>query len=195
MQRKTAHKTKSCNDLLIIWVSIRETDGTIKLTRHYLIFKMKRVLSLAIDLCSQVTIRPPIRSASRRNSRLGSSRPPKDLDGKYLRERNVDGAGGFSIRQIGSGPEIFVHSLGIFKRCDSKPAQGEKVIELYATLQTPLRAYLGTFSLSADEVDDVIQEVFVRLIRHLREQTMALSRRNSGTRTTAAGCSGWRTTS
>jgi RNA polymerase sigma-70 factor (ECF subfamily) len=48
-------------------------------------------------------------------------------------------------------------------------ADAGKVIELYGALQSPLRAYLGSFGLSADEADDVVQEVFVRLMRHLRQ--------------------------
>jgi RNA polymerase sigma-70 factor (ECF subfamily) len=66
-------------------------------------------------------------------------------------------------------PEICKHALGVLDRSKDTPDDTENVIELYALLQSPLRAYLGTFGLCADEVEDVIQEAFLRLMRHLRE--------------------------
>jgi RNA polymerase sigma-70 factor (ECF subfamily) len=76
-------------------------------------------------------------------------------------------SGGFGLRHGVFASEIGEHTGGVFNGSDATPADSKKVIELYGTLQSPLRAYLGTFCLSADEVDDAIQEVFVRLIRHL----------------------------
>jgi RNA polymerase sigma-70 factor, ECF subfamily len=72
------------------------------------------------------------------------------------------------MRQNSVTPKVSEHALNVFNGCEATPDDADKVIELYDTLQSPLRAYLGTFGLSADEVDDVIQEVFVRLMRHLR---------------------------
>jgi RNA polymerase sigma-70 factor (ECF subfamily) len=76
-------------------------------------------------------------------------------------------SGTFDIRQCGVASKISEHVSDIF--CDATRADAERVIELYGTLQSPLRAYLSAFGLSADKVDDVIQEVFVRLMRRLRE--------------------------
>lgn len=46
------------------------------------------------------------------------------------------------------------------------PAQGsdQNVAELYGALRLPLSTHLGSFGLSGDEVEDTIQEAFVRLM-------------------------------
>jgi len=42
---------------------------------------------------------------------------------------------------------------------------GEHIIELYASLRPSLKAYLGTRGLDSIQSEDVIQEVFLRLVR------------------------------
>lgn len=78
-------------------------------------------------------------------------------------------SGSFGIRLTAVAPRISGQTSDLFTPSGESLARAEKVIELYGTLKSPLRAYLGRFFLSADEADDVIQEVFVRLMRHLRE--------------------------
>lgn len=41
----------------------------------------------------------------------------------------------------------------------------EMVAELYCTTMPPLRSYLGTLGLDSDQMDDITQEVFVRLLQ------------------------------
>ena len=79
------------------------------------------------------------------------------------------GSGGLAAWKNGVAPEIGKYALDLLNRSKAAPGNAEKAMELYGLLQSPLRAYLGTFGLSGDEVDDVVQEVFVRLMRHLNE--------------------------
>ena len=45
-------------------------------------------------------------------------------------------------------------------------ATGEDIIELYDCLRPTLEAYLGSRGLDKGHSEDVIQEVFLRLVRH-----------------------------
>jgi RNA polymerase sigma-70 factor (ECF subfamily) len=45
----------------------------------------------------------------------------------------------------------------------------ERIIELYDHLRPPLHAYLCSLGLSKDRSEDVIQEAFLRLVRHFVE--------------------------
>lgn len=46
----------------------------------------------------------------------------------------------------------------------------QRVIELYDALRPSLHAYLCCLGMSSDQAEDVIQETFLRLVRHLPEQ-------------------------
>lgn len=53
------------------------------------------------------------------------------------------------------------------ERGDSRSRQG--IIELYDASRPSLHAYLRCLGMSSDQAEDVIQETFLRLIRHLPE--------------------------
>jgi RNA polymerase sigma-70 factor, ECF subfamily len=46
----------------------------------------------------------------------------------------------------------------------------QRVIELYDLLRPSLYSYLCSIGMSADQAEDIIQETFLRLVRHLLEQ-------------------------
>lgn len=48
--------------------------------------------------------------------------------------------------------------------------QRKKVIDLYDTLRPSLYAYLACLGLSSEESEDITQECFLRLLRHLLEE-------------------------
>ena len=62
-------------------------------------------------------------------------------------------------------------SSGYVGICVSDQPQGngnlQRVVELYDLLRPPLHAYLGSLGLNQEEAEDVIQETFLRLVRHL----------------------------
>lgn len=47
----------------------------------------------------------------------------------------------------------------------------QQAVELYANLRPSLYAYLSCLGLSADQAQDVVQETFLRLVRHRFQQT------------------------
>jgi len=47
----------------------------------------------------------------------------------------------------------------------------QHIIELYDDLRAPLQAYLCCLGMSSDQAEDVIQETFLRLVRHRLERT------------------------
>ncbi len=54
---------------------------------------------------------------------------------------------------------------------------GEEVLQLFDRHAAPLLRYAASFGLRADESEDIVQEVFLALFRHLR---LGRSRRNLG---------------
>lgn len=55
---------------------------------------------------------------------------------------------------------VFVHS-------DQGSKQKNRIVQLYDEIRPSLMAYLSGLGLSVDEAEDVIQESFLRLVRHL----------------------------
>ena len=53
---------------------------------------------------------------------------------------------------------------------NDQAAVGEDIIELYGHLRPSLEAYLGSRGLNEQHSEDVIQEVFLRLVRHTLKQ-------------------------
>lgn len=52
----------------------------------------------------------------------------------------------------------------------SETKNRQRVIELYDALRPSLHAYLCCLRMSSDQADDVIQETFLRLVRHMIER-------------------------
>jgi RNA polymerase sigma-70 factor (ECF subfamily) len=74
----------------------------------------------------------------------------------------------------GSGAEagaVTSSELGICAPEQSRTARTrQRIIELYDRLRPSLRAYLCCLGMSPDQGEDVIQETFLRLVRHRSEQ-------------------------
>src|SRR5262245_38784896 len=51
-------------------------------------------------------------------------------------------------------------------KADTRERTGEYIIELYGFLRPSLTAYLSSQGLSKEQSEDVIQEAFLRLVRH-----------------------------
>ena len=73
---------------------------------------------------------------------------------------SLTGSGGNGDAVISSGLELFV----------SNPSDGaetrQRIIDLYDHLRPSLRAYLCCLGMSPDQAEDVIQDAFLRLVRH-----------------------------
>jgi RNA polymerase sigma-70 factor, ECF subfamily len=64
------------------------------------------------------------------------------------------------VSMTGSDLEI------VTAHADTREGAGEHIIELYGYLRPSLKAYLGSQGLSREHSEDVIQEAFLRLVRH-----------------------------
>ncbi len=67
--------------------------------------------------------------------------------------------------------EFWIQSIGIFKASEEGgPSTLEKeVVWLFAELRPPLLRYLRGLGLAAGDAEDVTQDAFIELFRHLRE--------------------------
>src|SRR5580698_5005213 len=74
--------------------------------------------------------------------------------------RTLTGPGAEGSALIPSDLEILVS-----EPCGS-PGARQRIIELYDRLRPSLRAYLCCLGMSWDQAEDVIQDTFLRLVRH-----------------------------
>src|SRR5580692_4854773 len=69
------------------------------------------------------------------------------------------------------GNEVISSDLGILVSEQSGSARTrERIIDLYDHLRPSLRAYLCCLGMSSDQAEDVIQDTFLRLVRHRFER-------------------------
>ncbi len=73
-----------------------------------------------------------------------------------------------STTPVNSAPSIF-SSLTAGSQSYAQPSLEEEVLALFATLRVSLLRYAISFGLSMHDAEDLIQEVFLALFHHLRQ--------------------------
>src|SRR5580698_6547439 len=73
-----------------------------------------------------------------------------------------------SSRLTGSAAISMLRTASSTEPGDSRDALAEDVISLFDQFRDPLLRYLSGFGLALQDSEDVIQEVFLSLFRHLR---------------------------
>jgi RNA polymerase sigma-70 factor, ECF subfamily len=66
-----------------------------------------------------------------------------------------------------SKPDDREEHLSVFAHADQGSGRKDQLVKLYNELRPSLMAYLRGLGLSVEEAEDVIQESFLRLVRHL----------------------------
>lgn len=79
-------------------------------------------------------------------------------------------AEGISLPEAKEKPAISCYGAMFDYEDSEKAATRQRIIELYDVLRPSLHRYLHCLGMSADQAEDIIQETFLRLVRHRFER-------------------------